>query len=90
VSAASLLNACCSWDIAFISPSVPHDVFSVAALRVVEPVPLAAAVAAIWSLLIFEQRWRPEPSWIDRAGRCLGIYWLAAGLVVPFLRVFLS
>jgi hypothetical protein len=90
VSAASLLNVCCSWDIAFISPSVPHDVISVAALRVVEPVPLAAAVAAIWSLLIYEQRWRPEPSWIDRAGRCLGIYWLAAGLVAPFLRVFFS
>ena len=20
--------------------------------------------------------WRPEPSWIDRAGRALGIYWI--------------
>jgi len=90
VSAASLLNSWWAWDISFISPSAPHDVFSVAALRVVEPLPLAAAVAGIWSVLIFGRRWRPEPSWIDRAGRCLGIYWLAAGLVVPLLRLFLS
>ena len=46
--------------------------------------------AAGWSVLIFDRRWRPEPSWIDRAGRCLGIYWLAAGVVIPFLRLFLS
>ena len=90
VSAASLVNSWWAWDIAVISPSVPYNVFSVAALRVVEPLPLAAAVAGIWSVLIFDRRWRPEPSWIDRAGRCLGIYWLAAGLVVPLLHLFLS
>ena len=87
VSAASLLNSWCAWAVVFISPSVPEDVFSLVALRIVEPLPLAAAVLATWSLLIFNRRWRPEPSWIDRVGRCLGIYWLAAGLVVPILRV---
>ena len=44
VSAASLLNSWCAWDVVFILPSVPEDVFSLAALRVVEPLPLAAAV----------------------------------------------
>ena len=39
-------------------------------------------------VLTFDRRWRPEPSWIDRLGRGLGIYWLAAGLVVPILRLF--
>jgi hypothetical protein len=89
VSAASLFNALCAWDIAFIRPSFPHDVFTVAAIRVVAPLPLAAAVVGIWWVLIFDRRWRPEPTWIDRVGRCLAIYWLAAGLVVPLLRVFL-
>jgi hypothetical protein len=88
VSAASLLNSWCAWDVAFIRPSVPQDVFSLVALRVVEPLPLATAVFGTWSLLIFNRRWRPEQSWIDRVGRCLGIYWLAAGLVVPILRLF--
>jgi hypothetical protein len=32
VSAASLLNSWCAWDIAFSRPSAPIDVFSVAAL----------------------------------------------------------
>ena len=50
--------------------------------------PLAAAVLGTWSLLICNRRWRPEQSWIDRLGRCLGIYWLGAGLVVPILRLF--
>jgi hypothetical protein len=88
VSAASLLNSCYAWDIAFIGPSVPQDVFSLVALRVLEPLPLATAVGGTWSLLIFNRRWRPEPSWIDRVGRCLGMYWLVAGLVVPVLRLF--
>ena len=42
-------------------------------------------------VLILDPRWRPEPSWIDRLGRGLGIYWLAAESVVPILPpVFLS
>jgi hypothetical protein len=88
VSAASLLNSWCAWDVIFIRPSVPQDVFSLVALRVVEPLPLAAAVLGTWSLLLINRRWRPEPSWIDRVGRCLGIYWLGAGLVVPILRLY--
>jgi hypothetical protein len=88
VLVASLLNAWSAWEVAFKSPSVQPDPFSAVALRIVEPLPLAAAVAATWSLLLFERRWRPEPSWIDRLGRCLGTYWLAAGLFLPILRVF--
>jgi hypothetical protein len=88
VSAASLLNAWWALDVPFKSPSVQPDLFSAVVLRVVEPLPLAAAVAGAWSLLGFDRRWRPERSWIDRLGRCLGIYWLGAGLMVPLLRVF--
>ncbi len=85
VLAASLLNACCAWSVAFMSPAVPPDPFSAVVLRIVRPLPLAAAVAGTWSLLILNRRWRPEPSWIDRLGRCLGTFWLAAGLIAPFL-----
>jgi hypothetical protein len=35
------------------------------------------AVAAIWLVLGIGRWWRPEPSWIDRAGRALGVYWIA-------------
>jgi hypothetical protein len=87
VSAASLLNGWSALDVTFKNASVPSDLFSAMALRVVEPLPLAAAVAATWSLLLLNRRWRPERSWIDRLGRFLGFYWLAAGLVVPILRL---
>jgi hypothetical protein len=36
------------------------------------------AVAAAWSVLAASGVWRPQPGWIDRAGVCLGIYWLAS------------
>ena len=87
VSVASLLNGWNAWDVAFATPTVPYDAVSVAALRVVDPLPLAAAVTGTWALLILGRRWRPERSWIDRLGRCLAIYWVGAGLVVPFLRL---
>ena len=42
-------------------------------------------VATAWATLALNRRWRPEPGWIDRAGRLLGLYWLtmipACGLV---------
>lgn len=80
VSAASAFNACCAWNADATIPAIPQDSFVVAALRVVEPQPIAAAVVAVWALLILDRRWRPERSWIDRLGRCLGISWIAAGL----------
>jgi hypothetical protein len=39
---------------------------------------ISTAVLAAWGALWFSGRWRPEPSWIDRAGSILGGYW--AGL----------
>jgi hypothetical protein len=35
------------------------------------------AVSAAWLTLILGRRWRPQRDWIDRAGRCLGGYWIA-------------
>jgi hypothetical protein len=36
-----------------------------------------AAVVASWTLLASLRLWRPEASWVDRAGRIVGAYWLA-------------
>jgi hypothetical protein len=36
--------------------------------------------------LAFSRRWRPEPSWIDRLGRVLGLYWLLMLLMIFALQ----
>jgi hypothetical protein len=33
-------------------------------------------VIAVWVVLILRGQWRPEPNWIDRAGRVVGLYWI--------------
>jgi hypothetical protein len=42
-----------------------------------------------WLTLVLGGRWRPEPSWLDRAGRIVGAGWIAAyvlRLCMPYLR----
>jgi hypothetical protein len=48
-----------------------------------------AAAAAAWLTLALTGRWRPRPDWLDRAGRVLGIFWIA---IIPliWLEAFLS
>jgi hypothetical protein len=45
------------------------------------------AVGGVWLVLALGGTWRAEPTWIDRWGRALGIYWL---LMIPlqFLSLF--
>ncbi|MGO9466671.1 MAG: hypothetical protein ACLQIB_51640 [Isosphaeraceae bacterium] len=38
---------------------------------------IGVAVAASWVFLLVSRQWRPERSWIDRAGRALGWFWIA-------------
>jgi hypothetical protein len=38
---------------------------------------ISPAVMAAWAALILGRRWRGERSWIDRAGRLCGFYWIA-------------
>jgi hypothetical protein len=40
-----------------------------------------AAVLLAWLVLALTRRWSAEPSWIDRAGRCLGVAWIAMVLL---------
>lgn len=46
---------------------------------------VSVAVAASWCALKASGRWRPEPGWIDRAGRCLSAYWMALGVAIAIL-----
>jgi hypothetical protein len=52
--------------------------------------PISFAVFATWALLSLSRRARPEPSWVDRAGRALGICWFAVAFLVWFSRYFLD
>jgi hypothetical protein len=88
VSVASLLNLCFGGDPLSNRLNGSLDLLSFAALRAVQPLPLVAAIAGTWLVLVFDRRWRPEKSWIDRTGRCLGFYWFVSGLFLAFLRLF--
>ncbi len=37
---------------------------------------VGGAVASVWIVMWLSGTWRAEPSWIDRAGRALGVYWI--------------
>lgn len=42
-------------------------------------------VAGAWLTLLLAGAWRPEPTWVDRAGRALGVSWIFAALYFFFL-----
>ncbi|CAN5668928.1 hypothetical protein BH23PLA1_BH23PLA1_28840 [soil metagenome] len=37
----------------------------------------AKSIMAAWLILAISGLWRPEPSWIDRLGRLIGLSWIA-------------
>jgi hypothetical protein len=43
------------------------------------------AVLGSWAVLVLSGRCRPEPSWIDRAGRIIGAIWIGAAVLSRFL-----
>ena len=51
-----------------------------------------AAVVIAWLVLLLTRKWSAEASWIDRAGRCLGLAWIAmiplfvVGFALPYFR----
>ena len=46
---------------------------------------VGASVVVAWLALAISRRWRAEASWIDRAGRVVGVLWLAT--VIPAVLV---
>jgi len=45
------------------------------------------AVLGSWLFLVFGRSWRPERSWIDLAGRLLGVYWIGT-IILPIWVYF--
>jgi hypothetical protein len=45
-------------------------------------------VAVAWILLWLGGSWHSEPTWIDRAGRVLGVYWVASGVFFAYVLRF--
>lgn len=43
---------------------------------------IGMAVLAAWMTLLLGGRWRAEPTWIDRLGRAIGVYWIVVGLLM--------
>ena len=41
-------------------------------------------IPIIWSILALGRCWHPEPGWIDRSGRLLGLAWIAWAIAEPF------
>ena len=49
--------------------------------HVVEQAPKASLVLSAWAIQWTNNRFRPEPTWLDRSGRCLAAYWILLPLV---------
>lgn len=46
------------------------------------PMTLGMSVLAAWMTLLLGGRWRAEPTWIDRLGRAIGVFWVVVGLLM--------
>jgi hypothetical protein len=58
-------------------PGLPFDILTVRTIRKVFIVG-GIAVASCWFTMAMGRRWAPEPSWIDRLGRIIGLYAISA------------
>jgi hypothetical protein len=60
--------------LSLLAPSGPGQLFVESAAQVLLP----GAVPLAWVWMIAKSRWNPEPSWIDRMGRILGVLWMVS------------
>jgi hypothetical protein len=75
--------AACAAPVAVVLAALPLAFVTPSELagQVIEIGGQALAVAAAplaWLSLIATRRWNPEPSWIDRLGRILGVLWMVS------------
>ena len=47
---------------------------------------LVAPSLAAWLVQALGGRWRPRATWIDRAGRALGVFFIAAKFALDWIR----
>jgi hypothetical protein len=43
------------------------------------------AVTVAWMALALSGRWQPEPNWLDRTGRSMGLVWVVLMVIRPWL-----
>ncbi len=48
------------------------------------PIVCGLAVLVSWVTLLARRRWRADPSWVDRFGRALGVYWIVGGFLTCY------
>jgi hypothetical protein len=48
---------------------------------------IGLAISLYWFVMMVKNRWRPEPGWIDRLGRLLGLGWILMVFGSIVLRV---
>lgn len=57
------------------------------AIIVPTPTAIGLLILSTWNLVAIGGRWKPEPTWIDRTGRTLGLCWIGwaviGGVVIP-------
>ncbi len=49
---------------------------------IIWPMIIGISVLAAWMTLLLGGRWRAEPTWIDRLGRAIGVFWVVVGLLM--------
>jgi hypothetical protein len=52
------------------------------------PSEIGCAVAAAWIVQRISERWRCEPTWLDRTGRILGAFWVGTSPFSWFTTVY--
>jgi len=45
------------------------------------PAAIGLLILAVWNLLVMSGSWRPEPTWIDRSCRVLGVCWIGWAVI---------
>jgi hypothetical protein len=48
------------------------------------PIFVGLSIASAWATQVAAGFWRPEPCWVDRAGRFIAAAWIACGLFNAF------
>ncbi len=47
--------------------------------------PTGPAILSVWLISLLNDRWRPEPTWLDRSGRIMSVIWIVETAIAPHL-----
>lgn len=59
----------------------------VALASAVQAFAIPLAIGAVWAILVAARQWRAEASWIDRAGRAIGVAWFVTAVPALVERI---